>query len=114
MTRGVGRFFAILIGFSILLSLGAGSIVHAAEPIGCAADAVAESHNDTAPESPSDSSPDKATQHVHGGCHGHHVATADDGTDLAVSMPHQGQRATPDNSGIPDSALTRTLRPPIA
>ena len=114
MARGVGRFFAILIGFSILLSLGAGSILHAAEPIDCAVDVVPQNHSDAAPESPSDSGPDKAAQHAHGGCHGHHVATADDETDLAVSMSRRGQRVTPDNSGIPDSALTRTLRPPIA
>ena len=114
MARGVRRFFAILIGFSILLSLGAGSILHAAEPISCAVDAVAEFHGDVAPEAPSDSGPDKAAQHVHGNCHGHHVATADDETDLSVSMVRRGQRVTPDNSGIPDSALSRTLRPPIA
>ena len=114
MTRGVTRFFALLMGFAILLSLGAGSIVHAAEPITCVADTVVEDHDDVAPESPDNQGPDKAAHHAHGSCHGHHVATADGETGVAASRPPARLHVLRDQVLAPEEIAARTLRPPIA
>jgi hypothetical protein len=113
MARGVGRLFTILIGFGILLSLGAGSIVHAAEPIPCVAEALAADHDESSPMPTSDQGPDKAA-HVHGGCHGHHLATAEDEADLAALTPRRELRTTRDQTASPGAISGPMLRPPIA
>jgi hypothetical protein len=114
MRPGVARFFAILMGFVILLSLGAGSIAHAAEPIICAADTVLEDHNDVTPDLPDNQGPDKAAHHAHGSCHGHHVATADSETSVAASRPPSSLHVLRDQGLAPEDIAARTLRPPIA
>lgn len=114
MAIGVKRIFAIFISLSILLSLGAGSFAHAAEPIACAADVVVEGHNGAAPESSDNQAPDKAAQHVHGSCHGHHVATADDDANLARSLPPSSLHVLRDQALEPGAISNRDLRPPIA
>lgn len=112
MARAMRRFLAILIGFSVLFAVGAGSIVEAAEPIDCASETLAVDHTDSSPAPLDDQGPDKATQHAHG-CHGHHLATANDGAAFPVAMPRLELHSAHDRAAIPVAAAGPALRPPI-
>ena len=114
MARRMSRLLALLIGMSILLSLGAGSIAHAAESISCTADSIVNDHSDVAPEPSGDQGPDKATQHAHGTCHGHHVATAGGEAALATSLPPRSLHELRDQALAREDIFARDLRPPIA
>lgn len=68
------RISAIFLAFLVALSLTAGAIAHAAEPIGCLDAKVAASLGHEAGDRdqvPSDDG--KASPHHHGGCGGHQI-----------------------------------------
>ncbi len=71
------RVIILLACLAVFLSLGTGSVAHAMEPIACIDVAAAletghaEGDNDQVP-----ADGDEGYPHHHGGCHGHHVATA--------------------------------------
>ncbi len=69
----MARLFALILMTFVSLSLAAGNVTHAAEPIGCLDSEVAaglghaEGDGDQIP-----SDDGKAAPHHHGGCQGHH------------------------------------------
>jgi len=68
------RFLALILMCLVSLSLMAGTVAHAAEPIGCLDSDVAAGlgHADgDRDQVPSDGG--KAMPHHHGGCHGHQI-----------------------------------------
>jgi len=70
----MGRFIALVLICLVSLSLAAGNVAHAAEPIGCldteAAVDLGHASGDR-DQVPSDDG--KATPHHHGGCQGHQI-----------------------------------------
>lgn len=109
------RVIILLACLAVFLSLGLGSVAHAIEPVACIdASAAAETgHADgDGDQVPSDS--DKGYPHHHGGCHGHHVATA-----TAKAEPTQqrdvGTPVRPNDAlALATSAADPALRPPRA
>lgn len=70
----MGRFLTLILMCLVSLSLMAGTVAHAAEPIGCLESEVAADLGHTSGDRdqvPSDEG--KATPHHHGGCHGHQI-----------------------------------------
>ncbi|WP_189619986.1 hypothetical protein [Novosphingobium colocasiae] len=72
--RSMHRLTALILMCLVSLSLMAGTVAHAAEPIGCLDSDVAAGLGHAAGDRdqvPSDDG--KATPHHHGGCHGHQI-----------------------------------------
>jgi hypothetical protein len=73
-SRFMARFLALILMCLVSLSLVAGTVVHAAEPVGCLDSDVAaglghaEGDRDQIPADDG-----KAAPHHHGGCHGHQI-----------------------------------------
>ncbi|AYJ84793.1 hypothetical protein D3Y57_01490 (plasmid) [Sphingomonas paeninsulae] len=101
-------FFACL---TIFLSLGMGSVAHTMEPITCIdAGTSAETGHTNGDQVPADS--DNGYPHHHGGCHGHHVATAAAKTD-PTQQEGVGLRGRPTNAlALATSGADPALRPP--
>lgn len=111
----VHRLFALLTCLVLALSLGLGSVAHAAEPIGCvetSASATAGHADGDSDQVPADS--DKDYPHHHGGCHGHHVAAPiGDGEAIAHARPASIITRSAVRSGV-THASDPALRPPQA
>lgn len=109
------RLIVLFACLAVFLSLGTGSIAHAMEPIVCidAVTAAETGHADgDGDQVPSDS--DKGYPHHHGGCHGHHVATATAKSD-PVQLDDQDSPVRPSDAlALAASAADPALRPPQA
>ena len=112
----MARILALIMMCFITLSMTAGTVAHAAEPliICLGADTASDS---THLAEDGDQLPDdgKARPHQHGGCHGHHQVAEPVGNGVAKSwstsdIPSLMARADDLASAAPDPAL----RPPIA
>lgn len=102
-----------LIGMLVSLSIGFGSIAHAAEaPVGAAADICAEDAGNTQGEPAND--PDKMGLHNHGGCHGHHQVGAVGAHDAPVRISLHGVNFAAGADFVAQLIPDANLRPPIA
>jgi hypothetical protein len=109
----MARILAIMTMCFVALSLTAGTVTHAAEPLAVCLEADVASDSGNSDQPPAGDN--KATPHQHGGCHGHHQVAApiDDelGSKGAVpaSLPAVGNITSLRSTGT-DPAL----RPPRA
>ena len=102
-----------LIGLLVSLSIGFGSIAHAAEaPEWATTESCAEDSGHTQDEPAND--PDKMGLHNHGGCHGHHQVGAVGAHDTATSLPLHGLNFAAGADFVPQLIPHANLRPPIA
>jgi hypothetical protein len=103
----------LLIGLLISLSIGFGSIAHAAEaPEWATAEICAEDSGHTQDEPAND--PDKMGLHNHGGCHGHHQVGAVGADDAPAHLPLHGLNFAAGTDFVPQLIPDANLRPPIA
>ncbi len=112
----MSRFAAFLMYLAVALSLGLGSVAHAAEGVTCievsAADAATSHVDGDGDQVPADA--EKGYPHHHGGCHGHHIGvpiklTSVDQTSIAPVLPRPF-----DHSRLARAPSDPGLRPPIA
>jgi hypothetical protein len=107
------RFSALLLCLMLVLSLGFGSVAHAAEGATCveATSVQSADHVDgDADQVPADA--DKAYPHHHGGCHSHQVGVPIAANPVALLI---GLRVPPAASNVGPMALApleAALRPP--
>ena len=102
-----------LIGMLVSLSIGFGSIAHAAEaPVWATADVCAEDAGHTQGEPAND--PDKMGLHNHGGCHGHHQVGNVGGNDAPVRISLHGVNFAAGADFVAQLIPDANLRPPIA
>ena len=102
-----------LTGLLMSLSLGLGSVAHAAEaPVPLAAEACAEDAGHTQGEPAND--PDKMGLHSHGGCHGHHQVGSPADDDVVAHLPLHGVNYAAGHDFVPQLIPHTNLRPPIA
>ncbi len=103
----------LLTGLLVSLSIGFGSIAHAAEaPAAITADICAEETGHTQGEPAND--PDKLGLHNHGGCHGHHQVGAVGTPDSGLALPLNGLNFAAGADFMPQLIPDANLRPPIA
>lgn len=103
----------LLIGLLVSLSIGFGSIAHAAEaPAAITADVCAEKTGHTQGEPAND--PDKMGLHNHGGCHGHHQVGAVGTPDTGLPPPFSRLNFFAGADFVPQLIPDANLRPPIA
>jgi len=111
----MGRFIALVLMCLVSLSLVAGNVAHAAEPIGCldteAAVDLGHASGDR-DQVPSDDG--KATPHHHGGCQGHQIGEpVEEGISpplrLRASLP-----VIPNANGRVSAPTDPAYRPPWA
>lgn len=102
-----------LIGMLVSLSIGFGSIAHAAEaPVWATAESCAEDAGHTQGEPAND--PDKMGIHNHGGCHGHHQVGNIGANDTLACLPLHGVNFAAGTDFVPQLIPGASLRPPIA
>lgn len=102
-----------LTGLLISLSIGFGSIAHAAEaPEWTATQTCSEDSGHTQGEPAND--PDKMGIHNHGGCHGHHQVGEVGGHDASTRLPLHGLNFAAGADFMPQLIPAANLRPPIA
>lgn len=102
-----------LIGLLVSLSVGFGSIAHAAEaPVWATAESCAEDMGHTQGEPAND--PDKVGLHNHGGCHGHHQVGSVAASGIATHLPLNGVNFASGADFVPQLIPDANLRPPIA
>ncbi|MBA14904.1 MAG: hypothetical protein CMN73_00915 [Sphingomonas sp.] len=102
------RLFALIFGVALLLSMGVGGAVHAAERL---CDGATFSQLEHQEGKSSDS--DKDAPHAHG-CHGHHVAspgTASEGLLVAIARARLSSQS---DFHLPETRAGPELRPPQA
>ncbi|WP_447756045.1 hypothetical protein [Sphingopyxis fribergensis] len=103
----------LLIGMLVSLSIGFGSIAHAAEaPVSLTTDLCAEEAGHTQGDPAND--PDKMGLHNHSGCHGHHQVGAVGAHDAATSLPLHSLNFAAGADFVPQLIPDANLRPPIA
>lgn len=103
----------LLTGLLVSLSIGFGSIAHAAEaPEWKTAEFCAEDSGHTQDEPANDT--DKMGLHNHGGCHGHHQVGAVGAHDASTRLPLHGLNFAPGADFLPQLIPDANLRPPIA
>lgn len=101
-----------LIGLLVSLSIGFGSIAHAAEaPAWTSMETCAEDTGHTQGEPAND--PDKMGLHNHGGCHGHHQVASVGAHDAPACLPLHGLNFVVGADFVPQSIPDANLRPPI-
>jgi hypothetical protein len=111
--RGMRTLMRLLIGLLISLSIGLGSVAHAAEaPLPFAAEVCAEDAGHTQDEPAND--PDKMGLHNHGGCHGHHQVGSPADGDAMTNLPLHGVNFAAGTDFVPQLIPGANLRPPIA
>jgi hypothetical protein len=112
----MSRFAAFLMYLALSLSLGLGSVKHAAEGVTCievsAADAASSHVDGDGDQVPADA--EKGYPHHHGECHGHHIGvpiklTSVEQTYIALALPRPF-----DHSSTARAPADPALRPPIA
>lgn len=113
----MARILAAILMCLVALSVTAGTIAHAAEPVAVCVDADIASgaahDGGSSDQTPSDDN--KATPHQHGGCHGHHQVAAPVGGglsangSLSASLPFVGNA-----QGLLSAGTDPALRPPRA
>lgn len=110
--RGMQSLMRLLTGLLMILSIGLGSVAHAAEaPVPVAVEACAEDAGHSEGEPANDS--DKMGLHSHG-CHGHHqVGSPVDGGGVAHLPLHRINYAA-GHDFVPQLIPGANLRPPIA
>jgi hypothetical protein len=102
-----------LTGLLISLSIGFGSIAHAAEaPEWATAEICVEDSGHRQGEPGNDL--DKMGLHNHGGCHGHHQVGAVGANDAPTYMPLHGLNFAAGTDFVPQLIPDANLRPPIA
>jgi hypothetical protein len=103
----------LLIGLLVSLSIGFGSIAHAAEaPEWTTTETCTEDGGHTQDEPASD--PDKMGLHNHGGCHGHHQVGALGAHDAATPLSFHSLNFAAGADFVPQLIPDANLRPPIA
>lgn len=111
----MGRLLALILICFVSLSLIAGTVAHAAEPIGCLDGDVAAGlgHADgDRDQVPSDY--DRAAPHHHGGCHGHQIGEpVDDGVPSRRS-PRAALPLIPNAEDRVSASIDPAHRPPRA
>ncbi|WP_380879220.1 hypothetical protein ACFB49_21040 [Sphingomonas sp. DBB INV C78] len=107
------RRLALFLMYLLALTLGAGSIAHAMEPITCpgSGSEISIGHNDFF-ENDGDS--DKSLPHAHGGCHGHHLSTTPQAMAPAPYFLTADLLPPNQPAGLVASGADPALRPPIA
>ena len=102
-----------LTGLLISLSIGFGSIAHAAEaPAWASAESCAEEAGHTQGEPAND--PDKMGVHNHSGCHGHHQVGTVGAPDSGLPLSLNGLNFAAGADFVPQLIPDANLRPPIA
>lgn len=103
----------LLTGLLVSLSIGFGSIAHAAEaPEWATAEICAEDSGHTQGEPAND--PDKMGVHSHGGCHGHHQVGSVGASHTELAPPLNGLNFAAGHDFVPQLIPHTNLRPPIA
>lgn len=103
----------LLTGLLMSLSIGLGSVAHAAEaPVPIATEACAEDAGHTQGEPANN--PDKMGLHNHGGCHGHHQVGSPADGDIVTHLSLQGVNFAAGHDFVPQLIPGANLRPPIA
>ncbi len=103
----------LLIGLLISLSIGFGSIAHAAEaPEWAITEACAEDGGHTQDEPAND--PDKMGLHNHSGCHGHHQVGTVGAHGAATRLPLHDLSFAIGADFVPQLIPDANLRPPIS
>ncbi len=111
--RGMRTLMRFLFGLLISLSIGLGSVAHAAEvPVSVAVEACAEDAGHTKDEPAND--PDKMGLHNHGGCHGHHQVGSPADGDVVTHLPLHDVNYAAGYDFVPQLIPGANLRPPIA
>lgn len=113
----MARILAAILMCLVALSVTAGAVAHAVEPVvACLeSDVVSDSGHDAGGSEQAPSSDNKATPHQHGGCHGHHQVAppVDDGVGASLSLS-----ASPPSIGnatdLVSAGTDPALRPPRA
>lgn len=106
------RFWALFAGIIVSLSLGAGTVAHALEPLICVADSAASRTIDAPPQN--ETPKGDSALHAHGGCHGHHLAAPDlDGLSDDM-MLNSSLRSAPHADVLTAIEPEQSIRPPIA
>lgn len=102
-----------LIGLLVSLSIGFGSVAHAAEvPAWTTTEYCAEDAGHTQGEPAND--PDKMGFHNHGGCHGHHQVGSVGANHAHAFLPLNGLNFAAGADFVPQLIPGANLRPPIA
>lgn len=107
------RVSAFLLYLALVLSLGLGSVTHAAEYAGCSEiSAASDSHAD----GDADQKPDaeKRVPHHHGACHGHHLAVPEKPRAIVLTAIEPALPSPFDASRMTRAPAGPALRPPIA
>ena len=116
MSDAVRAILSLLAVLMLLASLGASTVAHANEPLGCtdmlASSASAEHADCGMVQVPADA--DKGYPHHHGVCHGHEVAAALDDAVTPLMGRHSDQLGRATISRLVGVESERTIEPPQA
>ncbi|MES2290071.1 MAG: hypothetical protein V4530_10065 [Pseudomonadota bacterium] len=109
----MSRVSAFFVYLTLVLSLGMGSVAHAAENAGCV-EIAADSGSHT--DGDADQKPDteKGVPHHHGGCHGHHVGVPEKPRVIILAAIEPALPSPFDASRMTRAPADPALRPPIA
>jgi hypothetical protein len=102
------RLRALILGLSLLLSMGIGGALHATERVCGDAELSQSVHQDQ-----ESSDGDIGEQHAHG-CHGHHFATPETAADRSALTLDRDCLSVRSDLQWPDSRAGPELRPPQA
>lgn len=111
----MARFLVLFLSVFLTLSVTAGSVAHAMEPIVCIDNVSAQSMGHTSGDGdqvPADS--DTSYPHHHGGCHAHQMADRVSVPQVASIIGRISERPVIEISALPASPVDPALRPPIA
>lgn len=112
----MSRLVAFLLHLALALSLGFGSVAHAAEGVTSvelsAADAALSHVDGDGDQVPADA--EKGYPHHHGGCHGHHVGVPVKLTSVPQTFSAPALPRPFDHSRVARAPADPALRPPIA
>ncbi|WP_053555762.1 MULTISPECIES: hypothetical protein [Alphaproteobacteria] len=114
----MARILAAILMCLVALSVTAGTIAHAAEPVVVVcvdSDIASDPAHDSGGSEQVPSDDNKATPHQHGGCHGHHqVAEPVNGQLSANWSLHASLPSAAKATGLVSSGTDPALRPPRA
>jgi len=110
---GMRTLTRLLIGLLVSLSIGFGSIAHAAEALEWATTEICAEDSGHTQDQPTND-PDKMGLHNHGGCHGHHQVGAVGAHDAPAHLPLHGLNFAASTDFVPQLIPDANLRPPIA
>lgn len=111
----MARFLVLFLSVFLTLSVTAGSVAHAMEPIVCIDNSSAQGmghSSDDGDQVPADS--DTGYPHHHGGCHSHQMADRVSLPQVASIVGRTFNRPVVEMRFPPASPVDPALRPPIA